>query len=60
MVYIADRVRIGVAIFSYRDRLVFGITADYASSPELAVLLRGIETSIAEVCSGRSAPQVGA
>jgi hypothetical protein len=29
---IADRVRIGVAMFSYRDNLTFGITADYDSS----------------------------
>ncbi len=48
---IADRVRIGVVIFSYRDSLVFGITGDYASSPDLEVLARGIESSIAELCS---------
>jgi diacylglycerol O-acyltransferase len=48
---IADRVRIGVAMFSYRDTLVFGITGDYRSSPDLDVLTRGIETSVAELCS---------
>ncbi len=48
---IADRVRIGVAIFSYRDNLVFGITGDYASTPDLEVLTKGIESSIAELCS---------
>lgn len=49
---IADRVRIGVAIFSYRDALVFGITGDYASSPDLEVLAHGIEASIAELVAG--------
>lgn len=48
---IADRVRIGVAIFSYRNKLVFGITGDYASSPDLEVLVRGIEASFAELCA---------
>lgn len=46
---IADRVRIGIAIFSYRDDLVFGITADYESAPDLPMLATGIEQSIAEL-----------
>ena len=30
---IASTVRIGVAIFSYRDRVTFGITGDYDERP---------------------------
>jgi diacylglycerol O-acyltransferase len=46
---IADRVRIGVAIFSYRDALTFGITADYGSVPDIDCLAQGIADSLAEL-----------
>jgi len=46
---IADRVRIGVAMFSYRDALTFGITADYDAVPDIEVLADGIATSMAEL-----------
>jgi diacylglycerol O-acyltransferase len=46
---IADRVRIGVAMFSYRDVLTFGITADYDAVPDIEVLADGIATSMAEL-----------
>jgi diacylglycerol O-acyltransferase len=46
---IADRVRIGVAIFSYRDTLTFGITSDYGSVPDIEVLSGGIASSMAEL-----------
>jgi diacylglycerol O-acyltransferase len=46
---IADRVRIGVAMFSYRDALTFGITADYHSVPDVKVLADGIARSMAEL-----------
>jgi diacylglycerol O-acyltransferase len=46
---IADRVRIGVAMFSYRDTLVFGLTGDYDTAPDLGVLARGITESLAEL-----------
>ncbi|HEY0644982.1 MAG TPA: wax ester/triacylglycerol synthase family O-acyltransferase [Nocardioides sp.] len=46
---IADRVRIGVAIFSYRDTLTFGITGDYDTTPDLQVLADGISSSMAEL-----------
>lgn len=39
---IADRVRIGVAMFSYRDAFTFGLTGDYDSAPDLGVLADGI------------------
>ena len=46
---IADRVRIGIAIFSYRDALTFGITGDHASTPDLDVLADGITESLSEL-----------
>jgi WS/DGAT/MGAT family acyltransferase len=46
---IADRVRIGVAIFSYRGAVTFGITADYASVPDIDRLAQGIADSLAEL-----------
>ena len=48
---IADRLRIGVAIFSYRDALTFGITSDYGSVPDIEVLAGGISRSMAELVS---------
>lgn len=46
---IADRVRIGVAMFSYRGVLTFGVTADYGSAPDITVLTDGIDASMAEM-----------
>ncbi|MGZ8735979.1 MAG: WS/DGAT/MGAT family O-acyltransferase [Nocardioides sp.] len=46
---IADRVRIGIAMFSYRDVLTFGVTADYDSSPDIEVLTDGITAAIVEL-----------
>ncbi|MGN6129174.1 MAG: WS/DGAT domain-containing protein, partial [Nocardioidaceae bacterium] len=46
---IADRVRIGVAMFSYRGVLTFGITADYQSTPDIDVLASGIGASMREL-----------
>ena len=55
---IADRVRIGVAIFSYRDTLTFGITGDYATTPDLDVLALAIKESMDElVVEARAAHQ---
>jgi diacylglycerol O-acyltransferase len=51
---IADRVRIGVAIFSYRDTLTFGITGDYNTAPDLQVLADGITSSMAELVAAAS------
>jgi len=48
---IADRVRIGVAMFSYRDTLTFGITGDYDTTPDLQLLADGISSSMAELLS---------
>ena len=46
---IGDNERISVAIFSYTGRLTFGVTADYAAVPDLAVLTRGIRRGLAEL-----------
>jgi WS/DGAT/MGAT family acyltransferase len=46
---IANRVRIGVAIFSYLGTLNFGVTGDYDTAPDIEVLTRGIESGIREL-----------
>ena len=46
---IATTVRIGIAIFSYCDTITFGLTGDFAANPDLDVLARGIEDSVAEL-----------
>ena len=46
---IATSLRSGVSIFSYCDRVTFGVTADYASVPDIALLAEGIEKGIAEL-----------
>ena len=46
---IAARVRVGVAMFSYRDTLTFGITGDYDTTPDLQVLADGVAASMAEL-----------
>ena len=40
---IALQLRTGIAIVSYADELVFGITADYDATPDVDELARGIE-----------------
>ncbi|WP_280368588.1 wax ester/triacylglycerol synthase family O-acyltransferase [Nocardia wallacei] len=44
---VAMRVRTTVAILSYTDRLTFGITGDYDSTPDIDVLASGIADEIA-------------
>ncbi|MDO9495026.1 MAG: wax ester/triacylglycerol synthase family O-acyltransferase [Nocardioides sp.] len=46
---IADRVRIGIVIFSYCDTLTFGLTGDFESVPDLDVLTDGITASVEEL-----------
>jgi diacylglycerol O-acyltransferase len=57
---IADRVRIGVAMFSYRDALTFGITGDYDTTPDLQLLADGIEASMDEMLAEADSRQRGA
>lgn len=44
---IADRVRLGIAITSYRGRLLLGYTADAASTPDLDRLVEGVTAGFA-------------
>jgi WS/DGAT/MGAT family acyltransferase len=46
---IGNAVRISVAILSYVDTVAFGITADYDSSADLDVFVRGIRRGLAEL-----------
>lgn len=46
---IALRLRTGVAVLSYADELVFGITADYNSGADVDELANGIEKAVARL-----------
>ena len=46
---IALQLRIGLAILSYADDLVFGIIADYDAAPDVDELARGIEQGVARL-----------
>jgi diacylglycerol O-acyltransferase len=46
---IATRLRVGASIFTYSGNVTFGITGDYATTPDIAVLEHGIEDGICEL-----------
>jgi diacylglycerol O-acyltransferase / wax synthase len=46
---IALRLRTGVAVLSYADDLVFGITADYDAGADVEQLAKGIEMAVARL-----------
>jgi WS/DGAT/MGAT family acyltransferase len=46
---IATSLRTGVSIFSYCDNVTFGLTGDYATTPDLDVLARGIKNGVSEL-----------
>jgi diacylglycerol O-acyltransferase len=46
---IATTLRTGVSIFTYCGNVTFGITGDFAASPDLDVLAHGIEDALAEL-----------
>jgi diacylglycerol O-acyltransferase len=48
---LAGSVRVGVSIFSYDGQVNFGITGDYDSAPDIAVLARGVEHGMEELLS---------
>lgn len=54
---IALRLRLGVAVLSYHDRLAFGVTADFDSVPDVDVVLRAIEEDLDRL--GKSVPGRG-
>ncbi|MGY1607780.1 WS/DGAT/MGAT family O-acyltransferase [Geodermatophilus sp. SYSU D00700] len=56
---IASRLRTGVAVFSYRDRLAFGVTGDRESAADVWTLARGIETGLAELVAAAGAAPTG-
>jgi WS/DGAT/MGAT family acyltransferase len=41
--------RVGVAILSYDGQAAFGVTGDYETMPDIGVLTRGIEDSVAQL-----------
>lgn len=45
----ASQLSRGVAVLSYGDELIFGMTADYDAGPELALLAEGIEREMARL-----------
>ncbi len=56
---LAGHVRVGVAIFSYDGALGFGVTGEYDTAPDIGVLCRGIERSMAELLAAAgTAPSV--
>lgn len=60
---IALQLRVGVAILSYADQLVFGITADYDAAPDVDELARGIDEAVATLVAAvgsQSEQQAGA
>lgn len=52
---IADRLRIGVAVTSYDDRLYFGLTCDRDSVPDIDVVTGGIADGLAELVKAADA-----
>ncbi len=46
---IASTVHVGVSVLSYCDEVSFGITGDYDSSPDVAVLADSIKRRLAEL-----------
>lgn len=51
---IALQLRTGIAILSYADELVFGITGDFDGAPDVAELAKGIEQGVAKLVSSSS------
>lgn len=52
---LGGHVRVGVAIFSYDGALNFGVTGDWDEAPDIDVLCRGIERSMADLRAAASA-----
>ena len=52
---IATTLRTGVSIFTYCGRVTFGVTGDFDANPDLDVLARGIEESLAELLTAARA-----
>ncbi len=48
---IAVRLRLGVAVMTYCDEAVFGVTADFAAMPDARLVTDAIEHTVAELAS---------
>jgi WS/DGAT/MGAT family acyltransferase len=46
---IALQLRTGIAMLSYADTFIFGITADYDTAPDIDALAAGIESGVAQL-----------
>jgi len=46
---IAASLRTGISIFSYCGQLTFGVTGDFATTPDIDVLARGIENGVSDL-----------
>ena len=56
---IATTLRTGIAIFTYCGTVTFGITGDFAATPDLEVLADGIELSLSELLAAARRHQRG-
>jgi WS/DGAT/MGAT family acyltransferase len=56
---IATSLRTGVSIFTYCGQMTFGITADYATNPDIDVLARGIEKGVRELSKAAKRRRAG-
>jgi hypothetical protein len=56
---LGDRVRVGVAVTSYEARLLFGVTADAASSRDVDVFVAGLEEGFRELQKATPAGAAG-
>jgi WS/DGAT/MGAT family acyltransferase len=54
---IATTLRTGIAIFTYCGTVTFGITGDFAASPDLDVLAGGIESGLSELLAAAKRDQ---
>ncbi len=52
---IATTLRTGVSIFTYCGQVTFGITGDYATTPDIGVLAAAIESGVAELVKAAEA-----
>lgn len=57
---IATTLRFGVAILSYCDQVVFGVTGDRDSTPDIDVLVGGIENGLSELVAAAGPAAVAA
>ena len=54
---IAFQLRTGIAMLSYADTFIFGITADYDTAPDIEALAAGIEDGVARLVAASRAPR---